>query len=143
IVAALKLDADSAAANELSDELPGLENAWKQRKAAEAKRVQMAKDAAQKGSIAIRNGDLQTARQVYDEVATEYPTLASTGKLRDELLSAYIAASRAQIDLEEYDLANNLIAAGRSISPELEDWLLLEDEIDTAKTKSRRRLGGF
>ena len=143
IAAALKLDADSAVANELADELPGLENAWKQRKAAEAKRVQMAREAAQKGSIAIRNGDLQTARQVYDEVATEYSTLASTGKLKDELLSAYIAASRAQIDLEEYDLANNLIAAGRSVSPELEDWLLLEDEIDTAKTKSRRRLGGF
>ena len=143
IAAALKLDADSVAANELSDELPGLENAWKQRKAAEAKRLQMAKEAAQKGSIAIRNGDLQTARQVYEEVATEYPTLASTGKLRDELLNAYVTATRAQIDVEEYDLANNLIAAGRSISPEREDWLLLEDEIDTAKSKSRRRLGGF
>jgi len=143
IASALKLDAESVAANELSDELPALEKAWKQRKAAEAKRVQVAREAAEKGAIAIRDGDLQTARQVYDEVATEYPTLASTGTLKDELLNAYITATRAQIDVEEYDLANNLIEAGRSISPEREEWLALEDEIDSAKTKSRRRLGGF
>ena len=143
IASALKLDAESVAANELSDELPALEKAWKQRKAAEAQRVQVAREAAAKGSIAIRDGDLQTARQVYDEVATEYPTLASTGKLKDELLNAYITTTRAQIDVEEYDLAYNLIEAGRSISPEREEWLLLEDEIDNAKTKSRRRLGGF
>jgi serine/threonine-protein kinase PpkA len=143
IASALKLDAESVAANELSDELPALEKAWKQRKAAEAQRVQVAREAAAKGSIAIRDGDLQTARQVYDEVSTEYPTLASTGKLKGELLNAYITATRAQIDVEEYDLAYNLIEAGRSISPEREEWLLLEDEIDNAKTKSRRRLGGF
>jgi hypothetical protein len=63
--------------------------------------------------------------------------------LKDELLNAYITATRAQIDVEEYDLAYNLIEAGRSISPEREEWLSLEDEIDNAKTKSRRRLGGF
>lgn len=143
IASALKLDAESVAANELSGELPALEKAWKQRKAAEAQRVQMAREAAAKGSIAIRDGDLQTARQVYDEVATEYPTLASTGKLKDELLNAYITTTRAQIDVEEYDLAYNLIEAGRSISPERKEWLLLEDEIDNAKTKARRRLGGF
>ena len=143
IASALKLDAESVAANELSDELPALEKAWKQRKAAEAQRLQMAREAAAKGSIAIRDGDLQTARQVYDEVATEYPTLASTGKLKDELLNAYITTTRAQIDVEEYDLAYNLIEAGRSISPERKEWLLLEDEIDNAKTKARRRLGGF
>ena len=143
IASALKLDAESVAANELSDELPALEKAWKQRKAAEARRVQVAREAAAKGSIAIRDGDLQTARQVYDEVATEYPTLASTGKLKDELLNAYITTTRAQIDVEEYDLAYNLIEAGRSISPERKEWLLLEDEIDNAKTKARRRLGGF
>ena len=143
IASALKLDAESVAANELSDELPALEKAWKQRKAAEAQRVQVAREAAAKGSIAIRDGDLQTARQVYDEVATEYPTLASTGKLKDELLNAYITTTRAQIDVEEYDLAYNLIEAGRSISPERKEWLLLEDEIDNAKTKARRRLGGF
>ena len=143
IASALKLDAESVAANELSGELPALEKAWKQRKAAEAQRVQVAREAAAKGSIAIRDGDLQTARQVYDEVSTEYPTLASTGKLKGELLNAYITATRAQIDVEEYDLAYNLIEAGRSISPEREEWLLLEDEIDNAKTKSRRRLGGF
>ena len=34
-------------------------------------------------------------------------------------------------------------AVSISISPEREEWLLLEDEIDNAKTKSRRRLGGF
>ena len=143
IASALKLDAQSAVANELSDELPALEKAWKQRKAADAKRVQVAREAAAKGSIAIRDGDLQTARQVYDAASTEYPTLASTGKLKDELLNAYITATRAQIDVEEYDLAYNLIEAGRSISPEREEWLSLEDEIDNAKTKSRRRLGGF
>ena len=105
--------------------------------------MQVAREAAAKGSIAIRDGDLQTARQVYDAASTEYPTLASTGKLKDELLNAYITATRAQIDVEEYDLAYNLIEAGRSISPEREEWLSLEDEIDNAKTKSRRRLGGF
>ena len=48
IASALKLDAESVAANELSDELPALEKAWKQRKAADAKRVQMAREAAAK-----------------------------------------------------------------------------------------------
>ncbi len=143
IAAALELDPESAAANALSDELPAMEKALKERKAAEAKRQQLAREAAEQGRTAIRNRDLATARQVYDSMSTEYPTSSSTSQLRDELLNAYVSSARAEIEVEEYDLAQNLIEAGRAISPDREDWLLLEDEIDIAKTKSRRRLGGF
>ena len=91
----------------------------------------------------FRNRDLETARQVYDTMSTEHPTSFSTSQLRDELLNAYASTARAEIEVEEYDLAQTLIDAGRSLSPDREDWLLLEDEIDMAKTKARRRLGGF
>ncbi len=130
-------------ADAMADKVADMEQAWNDRLAEEAKQKQMAADAADEGIQAIAAGDLARAQQVYTEVAIEYPLLATTNDLKDALLEAYIAATRAEIDNEQYDLAQSLIDQGQALSPERQEWDELVDEIDMARSKARRRLGGF
>ena len=92
---------------------------------------------------AIAAGDLGKAHQLYMEVSVEYSLRATTSNLKDALLEAYIAATRTEIGSEQYDRAQTLITQGQSLSPEREEWEELEEEIDIARSKARRRLGGF
>ncbi|MEH6516909.1 MAG: protein kinase [Halioglobus sp.] len=140
---ALELDSDSESAKALEGKLASVEQAWNNRLAEEAKQKQVAGDAADLGMQAIAAGDLGKAHQIYSEVSVEYSLRATTSQLKDALLEAYIVATRTEIGSEQYDLAQTLIAQGQSLSPEREEWEELEEEIDIARSKARRRLGGF
>ncbi|MFT6288182.1 MAG: serine/threonine protein kinase [Alcanivorax sp.] len=140
---ALELDSDSESATALEGNLATMEQSWNDRVADKAKQKQVAADAAELGMQAIAAGDLDKAHQIYREVSVEYSLRATTNKLKDALLKAYIVATRTEIGSEQYDLAQTLIAQGQSLSPEREEWEVLEEEIDFARNKARRRLGGF
>ena len=140
---ARELDADREGATALAGKLANMEQAWNDRLAEDARQQQVAGDAADLGLQAIAAGDLGKAHQIYMEVSIEYSLLATTNNLKDALLEAYISATRTEIGSEQYDLAQTLIAQGQSLSPEREEWEELEEEIDVARSKARRRLGGF
>lgn len=126
------------------------EAAWQAQQAAAAKAEQQAaaareqaEETAKEGQRAISSGALDIAQQAYDEVSASHPDLAAVQKLQAELKQAYAAAAREQIDLKEFDAAQALVARASGHFPEDAGWAQLEEEIETARTSSRRRLGAY
>ncbi len=92
---------------------------------------------------AISEGDLDSARETYEDLLEDYPDLDATRSLGEQLVSAYIETTRTQLVDEDYDGAESTLAAGRSLAPDNAEWIELETELDDARSSSRRRLGAF
>ncbi|RLQ22398.1 serine/threonine protein kinase [Seongchinamella sediminis] len=150
----------------LEEQLPALEERWAAQQAElAARRVaekaaidqagKAALDQAEKAALAqaektvagaersLAGGSLALAQQAYDEVRQTHPDLAAVQALGDNLRRAYGAAAREDIDLQEFDSAENHVALGASHFPDDPAWQLLAEEIETARSSSRRRLGAY
>lgn len=136
--------------SELQQQLPELEQAHAQR-LAEAQRqrelaqqeAQQAKELVQKGEVAISSGSLDSARRSYQELLAGYPEQSATAKFKEKLKSAYVAAAREEMDVKEFDAALDLVAQGKAVDPDDGQWATLEEEIESSRSSSRRRLGAY
>ena len=131
-------------------ELPAMEESWAQQQAElaarrEAEKVarDKAEDTAARGERSISSGALDIAQQAYEEVVQTHPELPAVKSLGDNLRRAYGDATRKEIDLKEFDTAQAYLAQGAANFPEDPSWKLLEQEIETARSNSRRRLGAY
>jgi serine/threonine-protein kinase PpkA len=105
--------------------------------------IKQAEEVAARGQRALSSGALDVAQQAYDEVSQSQPELAAVKTLENDLKAAYAAAAREQIDLKEFDAAKALVAQASGHFPDDADWPQLEEEIETARSNSRRRLGAY
>ena len=108
-----------------------------------AKALEEANGEANEALQAISEGDLDSAREAYEDLLEDYPDLDATRSLGEQLVSAYIETTRTQLVDEDYDGAESTLAAGRSLAPDNAEWIELETELDDARSSSRRRLGAF
>lgn len=92
---------------------------------------------------AVSSGALDIAQQAYDEVVQTHPDLPEVKNLQQSLLQAYAQSAREQIDLKEFDAAQEVVAQGVSSFPDDAIWAELEAEIETGRNSSRRRLGAY
>ena len=131
-------------------QLPALEEAWAnrqaelaaQREAEKAARDKAAKTAAS-GERSLASGALELAQQAYEEVARTHPELPAVKTLGENLRKAYGDAARREIDLKEFDSAESFVSLGATHFPDDPSWKLLAEEIETARSNSRRRLGAY
>ena len=63
--------------------------------------------------------------------------------LADNLRRGYGDAARKEMELKEFDTAQTYVSQGASHFPEDPSWKILEEEIETARASSRRRLGAY
>jgi hypothetical protein len=94
-------------------------------------------------SRAVNRGELTEGHAVYDEVAVNHADLPETQELKERLLTAYVKEARKQLDLQEFDTATDLVSEGSTLAPGNPVFQELQDEIDSAKSSSRRRLGAY
>ncbi len=134
----------------LVGELPAMETSWSQQQAelaarreAEKAALDQAEQTVARGERSITSGALDVAQQAYDEVVQTYPDLPAVKSLGDNLRRAYGDAARKEIDLKEFDAAEAHLANGAANFPEDPSWKMLEEEIETARSSSRRRLGAY
>ncbi|MEH6586402.1 MAG: serine/threonine-protein kinase [Halioglobus sp.] len=130
--------------------LPAMEQVWADQQAAVAQRREeeqaaraQAEETAGAAERSIGSGALDIAQQAYDEVVKTHPGLPAVKALGNNLRRAYGDAARSQIELKEFDQAQEFLAQGASHFPDDPAWNLLEEEIETARTSSRRRLGAY
>ena len=131
-------------------QLVSMEANWAQQQAelaarreAEQRARTAAEDRAAQGERSIASGALDIAQQAYDEVVQTHPDLAAVIALGNNLRRAYGDAAREEIELKEFDTAQDYVAQGASHFPDDPSWKLLEEEIETARSSSRRRLGAY
>ncbi len=141
---------DQAQPRSLFEQLPDLEQAYKEKQAEIAREreeleraLQQAAEIAQAGIEAVNRGELEQAREAYDEVAAEFGDTDGALLLRDRLTSAYAMASREQLEAQDYDAAQALVEKGQSLAPNDNRWEPLYEEIELARSSHRRRLGAF
>ncbi len=141
---------EAAAVSDMLTSVDEQEAAWQARQAAEAKAreaaaaaAREAEEVAARGHRALGSGSLDVAQQAYDEAAATHPGLDAVQQLESDLRAAYVAAAREQIDLKEFDAAQELVATASGHFPEDASWPQLEQEIETARANSRRRLGAY
>jgi hypothetical protein len=139
-----------AAIGRLQEELPALVKAREEKQAAAererelaARARQRATEAARKGETALSRGNLDVAQQAYDKVVADYPDLPAVVELKQALGAAYAQAARNQMESREFDAALEYVALGAVLAPNDPAWVELEQEIETAKTKTRRRMGAY
>ncbi len=150
LAAGQELLPDSELLATLHAQLPALEQTWVDQQAAIAQRKEEAKAARSRAEEvvsvaerAIRSGALNVAQQSYDEVVQTHPDLPAVKELESNLRRAYGDAARGEIDLKEFDAAQEYVVQGATHFPDDPAWKLLEEEIETARTSSRRRLGAY
>ncbi len=102
-----------------------------------------AETAVSSGQNAVRSGDLDTAKQVYEDVKQSHPDLPAVADLGASLRDAYAGLAREQIGLSEYDAATQAIDRAEREFPNDPRWQDLRSEIDEARSSSRRRLGVY
>ena len=112
------------------------------REAERAARVE-AEEAVAGAERSISSGALDVAQQTYEEVVQTHPDLPAVKALAGNLRKAYGDAAREEIELKEFDAAQQYVAQGASHFPDDPVWKLLEEEIETARASSRRRLGAY
>ncbi|MEP5566804.1 MAG: protein kinase [Halioglobus sp.] len=141
---------DSAEIAKMQADLPSLEQAWIDKQAAIAQQKEEeaaaraeAEEAVASAERAISSGALELAQSAYDDVVQSYADLPAVKSLGNNLRKAYGDAARSQIDVKEFDAAQEYLAQGAVHFPDDPSWKLLEEEIETAKTNSRRRLGAY
>ena len=150
LAAADELLPESEAVAQYSAQLGGLEKQWAQqqaelaarREAERAARVE-AEEAVAGAERSISSGALDVAQQTYEEVVQTHPDLPAVKALAGNLRKAYGDAAREEIELKEFDAAQQYVAQGASHFPDDPVWKLLEEEIETARASSRRRLGAY
>ncbi|TDG11952.1 serine/threonine protein kinase [Seongchinamella unica] len=135
---------------QFESELPALEEKWTRQQAelaarreAEKAALDKATETAARGERSLASGALDLAQQAYDEVVQTHPELPAVKLLEDNLRKAYGDAARQEIDLKEFDSAEDLVTRGKTHFPDDPSWKLLAQEIDTARSSSRRRLGAY
>lgn len=143
LAAAQKWLPDHSGAAELAQQLPGLEQAWKDEQAAIARRENDANERANAALRAMAQGDLRAARQRYDILVNTYPDMPVTRDVRKRLLGAYADEVKGRIENKSYDQALRLIDEGEVIAPELAVWADLREEVNYQETNDRRRLGAY
>ena len=134
-------DSDDAA--DLKAQLPSMEHAWQQEQQAKAQARERARQTSTRGLQAIASGDLNSAQSAYDELRASDPDLDVTSQLKLQLRDAYLLATRDEISNQDFDLAEDFLTRGKTLSPEHPDWAELEVEIEIGKSSTRRRLGEF
>lgn len=140
---------------QLMANLPDMELTWTEQQAAIAKRNEEERAAREQdereqtektiasAEQSLNNGALDVAQKTYTEVAQSHPTLQTVKTLGRNLRKAYGDAARNQIKLLEFDAAQAYLAQGVSNFPDDPTWTGLEEEIETARKNSRRRLGAY
>jgi tetratricopeptide (TPR) repeat protein len=143
LASAENLAPGNADAARLLADIPRLEQEWQKEQAAAAQQQQLATELASTVESAMAVNDLYSAADNYSELAATFPDLASTRKLKRELVSAFADATRTQISDEDYDAARAYLSRGQVLEPNHADWGELEDEIEISTSGNRRRLGAF
>lgn len=135
---------------QLERQLPALEEAWASRQAelaaqreAQEAALDEATETAASGERSLASGALELAQQAYDKVVRTHPDLPAVVTLGDKLRRAYGEAARQEIDLKEFDSAENFVSLGASHFPDDPSWKLLAQEIEAARSSSHRRLGAY
>lgn len=141
---------DSAEIASMQADLPALEQAWTDKQAAIVQRREEenaaraeAESAVSSAERAITSGALDLAQETYNDVVQTYPDLPVVKTLGNNLRKAYGDAARSEIDVKEFEAAQEYLAKGTSHFPDDPAWKLLEEEIESAKASSRRRLGAY
>jgi serine/threonine-protein kinase PpkA len=134
----------------MESQLPAMEQAWADEQAALAQRREeekaaraQAEETVASAERSISSGALDLAQQAYDDVLQTHPDLPAVTALGNNLRRAYGDAARSEIELKEFDLAQDYVAQGASHFPDDPAWQLLKEEIETARANSRRRLGAY
>jgi serine/threonine-protein kinase PpkA len=133
---------DKPAANLLA-QLPALEQEYQQQQAAVAKAHEEAMALANTGLSAVGSGDLDMAANSYSQLVAGYPQLPETLRLKNQLLSAYVEATRQGISSGNFDEAEGYLSLGQDLAPGYGAWGELEEEIAVSRNSSRRRLGAY
>jgi serine/threonine-protein kinase PpkA len=133
---------DKPAANLLA-QLPALEQEYQQQQAVVAQAREEALALATTGFDAVGNGDLDMAANSYNQLISGYPQLPETLRLKNQLLSAYVEATRQGINNGDFDEAEGYLSRGQDLAPGYGAWSELEEEIAVSRNSSRRRLGAY
>ena len=137
------------AIEQLQQQLPGLEKAWKDKQASASRKKkqfaegrQRAIETVSSGRAALDRADIKGARQAYDRAASTHPELDETIAFKKELQAAYVGAIRDQIAINELDIALEYLELGTTLSPRSREWGELKSEIEVLRPV-RRRLGAY
>ncbi|MEH6589827.1 MAG: protein kinase [Halioglobus sp.] len=134
---------DDKPAAKLLAQLPGLEQEYQRQQAAVAQAREEAMLLANAGLDAVVSGDLDMAANSYSQLAAGYPQLPETLRLKNQLLSAYVEATRQGISSGNFDDAEAYLSRGQELAPGYGAWSELEEEIAVSRNSSRRRLGAY
>ena len=88
-------------------------------------------------------GHLDMAAETFSQLNSTHPELEATRRLKNQLLTAYVAATRDEITNKEFDAAEDYVIRGQVLAPNYAAWAELEDEIEVSRASSRRRIGAY